>query len=133
MRNNVVAVAIPARFQIGFPLSANKRSAEIPGYHCWAEFYLDSVGRCEIYRITSATESPGICHPTSNGGRIETGLIARLLARFLIRNSLARLVADKFRGFAQKNARNGRFRRRFEKEASDGRASWTQTRRVLSP
>ena len=35
---------IPARFQIGFPLPADKTSAEIPGYHCWAEFYLDSTG-----------------------------------------------------------------------------------------
>jgi len=35
---------IPARFQIGFPLPADKSSAEIPGYHCWAEFYIDSVG-----------------------------------------------------------------------------------------
>jgi len=35
---------IPARFQIGFPLPADKTSAEIPGYHCWAEFYIDSVG-----------------------------------------------------------------------------------------
>ena len=35
---------IPARFQIGFPLPADKTSAEIPGYHCWAEFYLDSLG-----------------------------------------------------------------------------------------
>ncbi len=35
---------IPARFQIGFPLPADKTAAEIPGYHCWAEFYLDSVG-----------------------------------------------------------------------------------------
>ena len=35
---------IPARFQIGFPLPADKTSAEIPGYHCWAEFYLDSAG-----------------------------------------------------------------------------------------
>src|SRR5258706_8627900 len=35
---------IPARFQIGFPLPADKHSAEIPGYHCWAEFYLDSAG-----------------------------------------------------------------------------------------
>ncbi len=35
---------IPARFQIGFPLPDDKSSAEIPGYHCWAEFYLDSVG-----------------------------------------------------------------------------------------
>jgi transglutaminase-like putative cysteine protease len=35
---------IPARFQIGFPLPADKPSAEIPGYHCWAEFYVDSIG-----------------------------------------------------------------------------------------
>jgi transglutaminase-like putative cysteine protease len=35
---------VPARFQIGFPLPADKTSAEIPGYHCWAEFYLDRVG-----------------------------------------------------------------------------------------
>ena len=35
------AEKIPARFQIGFPLPADKHSAEIPGYHCWAEFYLD--------------------------------------------------------------------------------------------
>src|SRR5271163_1664607 len=35
---------IAARFQIGFPLPADKTSAEIPGYHCWAEFYIDSIG-----------------------------------------------------------------------------------------
>jgi transglutaminase-like putative cysteine protease len=35
---------IPARFQIGFPLPADKTSAEIPGYHCWSEFYIDSIG-----------------------------------------------------------------------------------------
>ena len=29
---------IPARFTIGFPIGA-KKSGEIPGYHCWAEFY----------------------------------------------------------------------------------------------
>jgi transglutaminase-like putative cysteine protease len=38
------AEGIPARFQIGFPLPADKHSAEIPGYPCWAEFYLDQVG-----------------------------------------------------------------------------------------
>ena len=38
------AETIPARFQIGFPLPADKHAAEIPGYHCWAEFYLDSAG-----------------------------------------------------------------------------------------
>jgi hypothetical protein len=30
---------IPARFEIGFPLPADKQSAEIAGYHCWAEFF----------------------------------------------------------------------------------------------
>jgi len=35
---------IPARFQIGFPLPADKTSADIAGYHCWAEFYTDSTG-----------------------------------------------------------------------------------------
>ena len=30
---------IPARFEIGFPLPADKHAAEIAGYHCWAEFF----------------------------------------------------------------------------------------------
>lgn len=30
---------IPARFEIGFPLPPDKASAEIAGYHCWAEFF----------------------------------------------------------------------------------------------
>jgi transglutaminase-like putative cysteine protease len=38
------AEKIPARFEIGFPIPADKHSAEIPGYHCWAEFYTDSTG-----------------------------------------------------------------------------------------
>jgi len=38
------AEKIPARFQIGFPIPADKHSAEIPGYHCWAEFYLEGTG-----------------------------------------------------------------------------------------
>jgi transglutaminase-like putative cysteine protease len=29
---------IPARFTIGFPIGKAK-SGEVPGYHCWAEFY----------------------------------------------------------------------------------------------
>ena len=35
---------IPAQFQIGFPLPPDKHSAQIPGYHCWSEFYLDGNG-----------------------------------------------------------------------------------------
>jgi len=36
--------SIPARFEIGFPLPADKHSSEIAGYHCWAEFYADGRG-----------------------------------------------------------------------------------------
>ena len=35
---------IPSRFEIGFPLPADKHTAEIPGYHCWAEFYVEQAG-----------------------------------------------------------------------------------------
>jgi transglutaminase-like putative cysteine protease len=35
---------IPARFEIGFPLPPDKHSAEIAGYHCWSDFYIDSKG-----------------------------------------------------------------------------------------
>ena len=38
------ASGIPARFSIGFPLPDNKTEGEIPGYHCWAEFYLNGIG-----------------------------------------------------------------------------------------
>ena len=38
------ASQIPARFAIGFPLPEGKNEGEIPGYHCWAEFYLDGTG-----------------------------------------------------------------------------------------
>jgi transglutaminase-like putative cysteine protease len=38
------ASGIPARFEIGFPLSEGKSEGDIPGYHCWAEFYLDGIG-----------------------------------------------------------------------------------------
>jgi transglutaminase-like putative cysteine protease len=30
---------IPARFSIGFQLPTDRNSGEIPGYHCWAEFF----------------------------------------------------------------------------------------------
>ncbi|HSS75284.1 MAG TPA: transglutaminase domain-containing protein [Thermoanaerobaculia bacterium] len=38
------AVGIPAKFAIGFPLPPEHGGGEIPGYHCWAEFYLDGYG-----------------------------------------------------------------------------------------
>lgn len=38
------ADGIPARFDIGFPLPENKDKEDIPGYHCWAEFYAGKAG-----------------------------------------------------------------------------------------
>jgi transglutaminase-like putative cysteine protease len=38
------ASGIPARFEIGFPLPEDKSEGDIPGYHCWAEFYLNGIG-----------------------------------------------------------------------------------------
>jgi len=38
------ASGIPARFEIGFPLPDAKAAGEIPGYHCWAEFYVNGIG-----------------------------------------------------------------------------------------
>lgn len=38
------AEKIPARFEIGFPLPVNAHEGEIPGYHCWAEFFVDGAG-----------------------------------------------------------------------------------------
>ncbi len=38
------AAGIPAKFEIGLPLPADKTFGEIPGYHCWALFYLEGTG-----------------------------------------------------------------------------------------
>ncbi|MFZ0706094.1 MAG: transglutaminase-like domain-containing protein [Candidatus Korobacteraceae bacterium] len=35
---------IPARFDIGFPLPEGKDQGDIPGYHCWDEFYSSNIG-----------------------------------------------------------------------------------------
>ena len=38
------AVGIPAKFAIGFPLPDDRKSGQIAGYHCWAEFFLPGYG-----------------------------------------------------------------------------------------
>jgi len=38
------AEKIPSRFVIGFPIPENKKKGKIPGYHCWAEFYINDKG-----------------------------------------------------------------------------------------
>ena len=38
------AAGIPARFEIGFPLPADQHDGTVPGYHCWAQFYVEPYG-----------------------------------------------------------------------------------------
>lgn len=38
------SLGIPARFVMGFPIPANQKNGAIPGYHCWAEFFVDPYG-----------------------------------------------------------------------------------------
>jgi transglutaminase-like putative cysteine protease len=38
------AAGIPARFEIGFPLPSDQHDGVVPGYHCWAEFYVEPYG-----------------------------------------------------------------------------------------
>jgi transglutaminase-like putative cysteine protease len=35
---------IPAKFEIGFPLPEDKKSGDLAGYHCWAQFYTRERG-----------------------------------------------------------------------------------------
>lgn len=51
------AEKIPARFEIGFPLPQNQEQGDIPGYHCWAEFYLDGAGWVPV-DISEAWKDP---------------------------------------------------------------------------
>jgi transglutaminase-like putative cysteine protease len=48
---------IPARFEIGFPLPADKHSGEIAGYHCWADFFVDGKGWIPV-DISEAWKNP---------------------------------------------------------------------------
>jgi transglutaminase-like putative cysteine protease len=50
------AEGIPARFEIGFPVPEGKEGV-IPGYHCWAEFYLGGVGWVPV-DISEAWKDP---------------------------------------------------------------------------
>ena len=48
---------IPARFLIGFPTPADKDSATIGGYHCWAEFYDNDHGWVPVDISETAKDS----------------------------------------------------------------------------
>jgi hypothetical protein len=38
------ALGIPSRFIMGLPVPEDASKGSIPGYHCWAEFYIDGRG-----------------------------------------------------------------------------------------
>ncbi|HXW16409.1 MAG TPA: transglutaminase domain-containing protein [Terriglobia bacterium] len=50
------AEGIPARFEIGFPVP-NGTEGTIPGYHCWAEFYVNGWGWVPV-DISEAWKDP---------------------------------------------------------------------------
>jgi len=50
------AEGIPARFEIGFPVPTGS-DGTIPGYHCWAEYYVDGVGWVPV-DISEAWKDP---------------------------------------------------------------------------
>lgn len=50
------AEGIPARFEIGFPLPLGDAS-NIPGYHCWAEFFVAGLGWIPV-DISEAWKDP---------------------------------------------------------------------------
>jgi transglutaminase-like putative cysteine protease len=50
------AEGIPVRFEIGFPLPPASEGG-IPGYHCWAEFYVNGPGWVPV-DISEAWKDP---------------------------------------------------------------------------
>lgn len=50
------AEGIPARFEIGFPVPGGAEGT-IPGYHCWAEFYVSGTGWIPV-DISEAWKDP---------------------------------------------------------------------------
>lgn len=50
------AEGIPARFEIGFPVPTGNEGS-IPGYHCWAEFYVNGAGWVPV-DISEAWKDP---------------------------------------------------------------------------
>lgn len=49
--------AMPARFEIGFPLSPERGRGSISGYHCWAFFFIDGRGWTPV-DISEADKHP---------------------------------------------------------------------------
>jgi transglutaminase-like putative cysteine protease len=50
------AAGIPARFEIGFLLPAGQVAGIVPGYHSWAEFYVNGIGWIPVDALQAAQD-----------------------------------------------------------------------------
>jgi len=64
---------IPARFDIGFPLAEGKEQGDIPGYHCWAEFFARNTGwvPVDISEAWKAKEKSDYFFGTVDANRVQ--------------------------------------------------------------
>ena len=64
---------IPARFDIGFPLPENAQRGDIPGYHCWAEFFARNIGwvPVDISEAWQAKEKKDYFFGTVDANRVQ--------------------------------------------------------------
>lgn len=53
----VRSLGIPAKFEIGFPVPADKEEGKMNGYHCWAKFYIEGKGWIPV-DISEADKHP---------------------------------------------------------------------------
>lgn len=75
------ASGIPARFVMGFPLAEEMSEGRIPGYHCWAEFYLQDEGWIPV------DISEAIRHPQRRDyyfGNLDANRIAFTIGRDIV-------------------------------------------------
>ncbi len=78
------SLKIPSRFKIGFPLPGDKSETPIPGYHCWAEFYIEGQGWVPV------DISEAIKHPEKRDyffGRLDPNRVAFTTGRDIKVNS----------------------------------------------
>lgn len=52
------ALGIRAKFVIGLPFPRDRRSGEIAGYHCWAEFFAREIGWLPVDASEAAKDPP---------------------------------------------------------------------------
>ncbi len=76
------ALGIPARFIMGLPLPEGEREGIIPGYHCWAEFYVEGKGWLPV-DASEASKFPDkketyFCQLDANRVQFTTGRDIRL-------------------------------------------------------